>query len=135
MHVKPLHDRIVARPFYGLPDSSDQVHRSEDAGAISARHHLLSNLWRADVDALEGAIGGFRTAWNLTNNCEVVCFEIAGDRHLHVNVTHRYETKRVKGWAGPGKMPDGFVHNRRFGDTSQAEMIRHVRDMVFATRM
>jgi hypothetical protein len=115
-------------------DSSDHTDPGAGAVAISARHQLLSASWTADVEALEGAIGRFRTDWKLTNNCEVVCFEIAGDRHLHVNVTHRYATKRVKGWAGPGKMPDGFVHNRRFGDTSQAEMIRHVRDMVFATR-
>jgi hypothetical protein len=65
----------------------------------------------------------------------VVCFEIAGDGHLHVNVTHRYATRAVKGWAGPGKMADGFVHNRRFGNASQSEMIRHVRNMVFAVRV
>jgi hypothetical protein len=117
-----------------LRDSSDHAGSGGAAVAISARHQLLSESWTADVEALERAIGRFRTDWNLTNKCEVVCFEIAGDRHLHVNVTHRYATKRVKGWAGPGKMPDGFVHNRRFGDTSQAEMIRHVREMVFATR-
>jgi hypothetical protein len=118
----------------GSRDSSNHTDPGDGAVAIAARHQLLSESWTADVEALEAAIGRFRTDWKLTNNCEVVCFEIAGDRHLHVNVTHRYATKRVTGWAGPGKMPDGFVHNRRFGDTSQAEMIRHVRDMVFATR-
>jgi hypothetical protein len=102
---------------------------------VSARHALLSDSWTADVEALEGAIARFRSDGNPTNYCEVVCFEIAGDEHLHVNVTHRYATKAISGWAGPGKMPDGVVHNRRFGDASQSEMIKHVRDMVFATRM
>ena len=130
--MRPNH-RVETRA-YGSPAGSHHSRRGGAAVAISARHQLLSDSWTADVEALEGAIGGFRTDWNLTNNCEVVCFEIAGDPNLHVNVTHRYATKRVNGWAGPGKMPDGFVHNRRFDDTSQAEMIQHVHDMVFATR-
>jgi hypothetical protein len=109
--------------------------RGGGAMAISARHLLLSDSWTADVQALEGAIGRFRTDGNLPNNCEVVFFEIAGDEHLHVNVTHKYATKSVRGWAGPGNMPDGFIHNRRFGDVPQDEMIRHIRDMVFAARM
>ena len=32
-------------------------------------------------------------------------------------------------------MPDGFVHNRLFRDMPQNEMIRHIRDMVFAERI
>jgi len=71
----------------------------------------------------------------VANNCEVVLFEIAGDGHLHCNVTHRHATKTVTGWAGPGHVPGGFVHNRRFGDTSQNDMIRHIRDMVCAARV
>jgi hypothetical protein len=62
-------------------------------------------------------------------------FEIVGDGHLHCKVTHRHATKTVTGWAGPGHVPDGFVHNRRFGDTPQNDMIRHIRDMVFAARL
>jgi hypothetical protein len=120
---------------YRSPADSDHTRRGGGAVAISARHQLLSDSWTADVEALEEALGRLRTDGNLTNNCEVVCFEIAGDEHLHVNVTHEYATKAVKGWAGPGMMPDGVVHNRRFGATPQSEMIRHVRDMVFATRM
>jgi hypothetical protein len=107
--------------------------RGRGDAAISTKHQLLSDWWTADVEALEGAIDRFRTDPSLTNNCEVVCFEIAGDGQLHINVTHRYPTKRVRGWAGPGEMPEGFVHNRRFGEGSRAEMIRHVRDIVFAT--
>jgi hypothetical protein len=50
-------------------------------------------------------------------------------------VIHQHATKTVSGWAGPGHVPRGFVHNRRFGDTSQNDMIRHIRDMVFAAQL
>jgi len=103
--------------------------------AISARHELLSDVWTADVENLVSAIGRFKTDRNTANNCKVVFFEIVGDEHLHCNVTHRHATKTVRGWAGPGQVPDGFVHNRRFSDTSQKEMIRHIRDMVCAARL
>jgi hypothetical protein len=114
------------------PPSSPQNGRRRSAMAISARHQLLSDSWTADVEDLEGAIGRFKTDRHVTNNCEVVFFEIAGDGHLHVNVTHRHATKTLSGWAGPGHTAHGFVHNRRYGDTSQNQMIRHIRDMVFA---
>jgi len=102
---------------------------------ISARHQLLGDSWTANVENLEWAIGHFETDRNVANNCEVVFFEIAGDEHLHCNVTHRHATKTASGWAGPGHVPAGFVHNRRFGDTSQTEMIRRIRDMVFAAQI
>jgi hypothetical protein len=116
----------LARSHYG---------RHGGARAISTRHQLLSDSWTADVENLEWAIGRFETDRNVANNCEVVFFEIAGDEHLHCNVTHRHATKTVSGWAGPGHVPAGFVHNRRFGDTSQNDMIRRIRDMVFAARV
>jgi hypothetical protein len=103
--------------------------------AISARHQLLGAWWTADVEDLEVAIGRFKTDGNVANNCEVVFFEIDGDPHLHVNVTHRHATKTVGGWAGPGQVPDGFVHNRTFGDMPPNAMIRHIRNMVFAARV
>jgi len=103
--------------------------------AISARHHLLSDSWTADVENLERAIGRFRADPNAANNCEVVFFEIVGDGELHCNVTHRHATRTVSGWAGPGHVADGFVHNRRFGDAPHDDMIQHIRDMVFAARV
>jgi hypothetical protein len=117
---------------YTSSDDSSQNGRPGSATAISARHTLLSDSWTARVEALEAAIRSFKPDGHLTNTCEVVFFEIAGDEHLHVNVTHRYATKVVSGWAGPGSIPDGFVHSRTFGDTPQSEMMRHIRDMVFA---
>ena len=103
--------------------------------AISARHELLSDSWTADVENLERAIGRFRVDPNAANNCEVVCFEIVGDAHLHCNVTHRHATKTVRGWSGPGQVADGFVHNRRFDNAHHDDMIRHIRDMVLAARV
>ena len=102
------------------------------ASGISTRHQLLSDSWRADVANLEWAIGRFEGDRNMANNCEVVLFEIVGDEQLHCNVTHRHATKTVSGWAGPGHVVNGFVHNRRFGAASQSDMIQHIRDMVFA---
>ena len=112
--------------------TSPQYGRRGGAMAISSRHLLLGDSWTADVQNLESAIGRFKTDPNMANNCEVVFFEIVGDERLHCNVTHRRATKTVSGWAGPGQVPNGFVHNRRFGDTSHNDMLRHIRDMVFA---
>jgi hypothetical protein len=103
--------------------------------SLSAHHKLLTGSWTADVEALEKAVGRFTADRPLTNDCRVVFFEIAGDRHLHVNATHRHPTMAVRGWAGPASVPEGFVHNRMFKDTPPSQMIRHVRDMVFAERM
>jgi len=106
------------------------------AMGISIRHQLLSSSRRAaDVERLESAIGRFKADPAVANNCEVAFFEMVGDEHLHCNVTHRHATKSVTGWAGPGHVPDGFVHNRRFGDMPHNEVVRHIRDMVFAARV
>jgi hypothetical protein len=119
--------------------SSGRLASSRDgrrgAMGISARHQLLTDSWTTDVENLERAISCFEADANVAISCEVVFFEIAGDASLHCNVTHRHETKAVSGWTGPGHMPDGFVHNRRFADTSRNDMVRHVRDMVCAARV
>lgn len=115
--------------------ASSRNGRRGEAMAISARHQLLSDSWTEDVESLEWAIGRFKADPNVANNCEVVFFEIDGDEQLHCNVTHRHATKSVSGWAGPGHVSDGFVHNRRFADAPHNDMIRHIRDMVFAARV
>lgn len=115
--------------------TSSQNGGAEGEMRISARHRLLSDSWTADVENLEWAIGRFKDNSNVANNCDVVFFEIAGDAHLHCNVTHRHATKTVTGWAGPGHVPDGFVHNRRFGDTPHNDIVRQIRAMVFAARV
>jgi hypothetical protein len=108
----------------------------EAASRISARHHLLRGSSRtASVQELERAIGRFAADRDFNNRCDVALFEIEGDEYLHCNVTHRHVTKSVAGWAGPGHVPDGFVHNRRFRDTRQKDVIRCIRDMVCAARV
>lgn len=105
-----------------------------DAGAkaVTTTHKLLTSSWTADVEAFETAIGRFPAYRRLVNDCQVVFFEIVGDGQLHVNVTHQHRTMPVRGWAGPARLPRGFVHNRRFGDTPPSQIIRHIRDVVFA---
>jgi hypothetical protein len=104
------------------------------ARAVTTTHRNLTSSWTADVETLETAIRRFPAHGPLENDCQVVFFEIAGDRELHVNVTHQHQTVAVPGWSGPGKLPDGFVHNRRFVDTPPSKMIRQIRDMVFAAK-
>ena len=116
-------------------DASSQNGRRASATAVSARHIHIGDAWTTRVKALEAVIKGFRPDGPVTNTCEVVFFEIPGDEHLHVNVTHRYATRVVSGWAGPGSIPDGFVHSRTFHNTPQSEIVQHIRDMVFAARI
>ena len=128
------------KPRNGTGDYEPVANPSENGRrsarmAITSRHTLLTDSWTADVEALEAAIGRFKAERPLTNDCQIALFEIARDAHLHVNVTHRYPTRKVRGWAGPASVPEGFVHNRTFGDTQPSRIIRHIRDMVFAARI
>jgi hypothetical protein len=116
--------------------ASPQNDRRGWAMGIPASHQLLSNSRRtAEVEKLEAAIGRFKADPDMANHCEVAFFEMVGDEYLHCNVTHRHATKSVTGWAGPGYVAEGFVHNRRFGDTPHKDIIRHIREMVFAARV
>jgi hypothetical protein len=101
---------------------------------ISTSHKLLTQLWTADVTAVETAIGKFEADRAVTNDCQVALFEIDRDNDLHVNVTHKHPTKTVRGWAGPANLASGFVHNRTFGDSAPGEIVGHIRHMVFAGR-
>jgi hypothetical protein len=102
---------------------------------IKTTRNLLTRSWTADIDAMETAIARLTSRRPLTNDCQVALFEVVGDRNLHVNVTHRYQTQAVRGWAGPAVLPQGFVHNRTFGDLPPHEIVRHVREMVFSVRV
>jgi hypothetical protein len=101
----------------------------------TVRHKLLTDSWTTAVEILETAVEKFTSERPLLNPCRVVFFEIAGDGQLHVNVTHQQETIAVKGWAGPGRLPDGFVHNQRFDDAPTREILRQVREVVYAPRV
>jgi hypothetical protein len=102
---------------------------------ITTTRSLLTGSWTADVDALEIGIRRFTSGRPVTNECRVAVFEVAGDEDLHVNVTHRHQTEAAKGWSGPGVLPQGYVHNRTFGETPSKALIRNIRDMVFAARV
>jgi hypothetical protein len=101
---------------------------------IRTTHKLLTGSWTADVETVETAIGRFTADRAVTNDCQVALFEIARDEHLHVNVTHKYPTRTVRGWAGPARLRQGFVHNRIFADTTPTKIIGHIREMVFASQ-
>jgi hypothetical protein len=102
---------------------------------VTVRHNLLSGAWTAEVDALEAAVRRFDADGPVTNDCQIVFFEIARDPQLHVNVTHRHPTKNVRGWAGPARLPDGFIHNRRFEEAPLDQIVRSIRKMVDAERI
>lgn len=101
---------------------------------ITTKQQLLTACWTAEVHELEKAVGEFSTHRQVTNDCGVTFFEMAGDRELHVNVCHRHRTVSAKGWAGPGNTAEGFVHNRRFSAVAPQLIVRHLRAMVFAPR-
>src|SRR5438270_7889164 len=108
---------------------SRQLRIGKGACRVTSTHRLLTGSWTVDVETMESAVGRFTVDRPLGNECQVVFFEIAGDNELHVNVTHRRATKAVAGWAGPARLPDGFVNNRRFGGTPPDRIIRHIREM------
>lgn len=103
-------------------------------GVVTTTHQLLTRSWAVDVEALETAISRFTSRRAAPNACQVALFEIAGDEKLHVNVTHQHQTQAASGWAGPAVLPQGFVHNRTFGDVAPKEIVRHIRAMVFSAR-
>ncbi len=110
--------------------------RNSHVGTGSSRQQLLTHSRRtAAVEKLERAVGDFTADASVANNCAIAVFEIVGDEYIHCNVTHQHLTKTVTGWAGPGHVAQGFVHNRRFADTPHRDMVRHIRDMAFAARV
>jgi hypothetical protein len=122
--------RVNSKPVAARSENS----RRRAHMRVTAKHTLLTGCWKADVETLETAIRRFTAERPLTNDCHVVLFEIGGDGDLHVNVTHRYPTMPVRGWAGPARLAEGFVHNRVFSDTPPSRIVRHIRDMVFAAQ-
>jgi hypothetical protein len=102
---------------------------------VTIRRNLLTPLWTEDVRTLASTVARFTVDRPQLNACRVTFFEIAGDGHLHVNVMHRHQTMSPRGWDGPGRVPEGFVHNRRFAEAPPDQLARHIRDMVFADRI
>jgi hypothetical protein len=101
------------------------------APVITANHTTLTAAWTADVKALATALGRITDA-RVSGDCRVTFFEVAGDPQLHVNVTRRSAGKGVNGWAGPGAMSDGVVYNRTFSRMPRYQMLRQIKEMIFA---
>ncbi len=125
--------RIGSRACEPAPDAFKSASRS-GAGTVTTSHQLLTSSWTAYVERVETAIERFTANRPLAADCQVILFEMPGDGQLHVNVIHHRPTVAVRGWAGPGRLAGGFIHNRRFGDTPPSRMIRQIREMVFAAR-
>ena len=106
--------------------------RNASGRRVNFHHTLLTDAWTADVKTLEEGVGKF--AIPPAHEYHVSLFELKDDSQLHVNVTHKEETRSVKGWSGPGVSANGFVHNRRFESAPIAEILRSIRQMVFAAR-
>ena len=102
---------------------------------VTTTQKLLTGSWTADVATLVTGVGHFKTTGATENECRIAFFEIPRDGDLHVNITHLHPTRTARGWAGPASLPEGFVHNRTFGDAAPGQILRHVRDMVFAARL
>lgn len=103
--------------------------------AITTTRHLLTRTWAADVDACDAAIGRLRSKRTAAEECRVAFFEIPADSQLHVNVTHRQLTRAPAGWIGPAVLPEGYVHNRTFASVESRELLRDVKEMVFAGKV
>jgi hypothetical protein len=107
--------------------------RRPNARHVNVHHSLVTRTWTADVEKLEKGIREFAVLAGPTNDCRISLFELPGDSLLHVNVTHGREKRSIKGWAGPGMGADGFIHNRRFAAGRPETILRHIRQMVFAS--
>ena len=100
--------------------------------AITANHALLTGAWTADVKALEEALRRLGMDPAGGEDCRVTFFEVAGDRHLHVNITRRSATAAVNGWAGPATTADGVVYNQMFDRMPRYQLLRQLKHMIFA---
>jgi hypothetical protein len=118
-----------------MMENLHRVKRFEPSPAITTNQALLTTAWTADVKVLEAALSRCKVEGRLNGSCRVAFFEVAGDSQLHVNVIHPYSTLTISGWTGPGRMPDGLIHNRTFSHAPRYQILRQIRDMVFASRI
>lgn len=101
--------------------------------SVVTRHSPVTAAWSPGVEAVKSALErSEETQGAFTAECEVVLFEIPGDDQLHVNVIHAYPRAAPVGWSGPGRLAEGCVYNRRFPHAPASQIIRRVREMVFA---
>jgi hypothetical protein len=106
--------------------------RGTTTPTITANHALLTGAWTVDVKAMEEAIGRLTMDPRVGNDCCVTFFEVAGDQHLHVNITHRSAMVGVDGWAGPATTAGGVLYNRLFSRMPRYQLLRQIKHMIFA---
>ena len=112
-----------------------RVKRADPSRGITTNQALLTTAWTADVKMLEAALSRCDVEGRLNGSCRVAFFEVAGDSQLHVNVIHPHPTLKIVGWTGPGRAPEGLIHNRTFSRAPRYQILRQIRDMVFASRI
>jgi hypothetical protein len=118
-----------------MMENLHRVKRFDLLPAITTNQALLTTAWTADVKVLEAALSRCNGEGRLNSSCRVAFFEVAGDPQLHVNVIHPHPTLTMSGWTGPGRTPDGLIHNRAFSRAPRYQILRQIRDMVFASRI
>ena len=104
------------------------------SAALTTSHVLLTDAWTADVNALQAALGRIEKGAGLSSDCRVTFFEVAGDAQLHVEVTHRSAAANVNGSPGAESASERVVHNRAFSRAPRYQVLRGIREMVFAGR-
>ena len=102
--------------------------------ALTTTHALLTDAWTKDVNALQAALGRIEKGAGLSSDCRVTFFEVAGDAQLHVEVAHRPTAGNVNGSSGAASTSERVVHNRAFGRVPRYQVLRELREMVFAGR-
>jgi hypothetical protein len=108
--------------------------RKANVQHVNSHHTLLTDAWTGDVQTLERGISKFGAPAGHVNQYHVSLFEMPGDVSLHVNVTHKQQTRTIEGWTGPGVSAAGFIHNRTFKSMPTSGILREIREMVFAAR-
>jgi hypothetical protein len=93
----------------------------------------VTTAWTADVKVLEAALRRCKADRPVTG-CRVAFSEVPGDAGLHVDVIHTRQTAHVNGWMPLDDAPDGLVHHRRFDREPRYQLLRQIRDMVFAAQ-
>jgi hypothetical protein len=109
--------------------------RFDASPAILTKRALLTTAWTADVKVLQAALSRCKVDGRLDAGCEVAFFEVAGDSQLHVNVIHARPTLNMTGWKGPHRATGGLTHNRTFNRMARYQILREIREMVFASRL
>ena len=101
------------------------------AAALTTTRALVTSVWSADVTVLDAALRRCRASTRSTGGCDVRFFEVEGDPHLHVNVTHLHSPSEVIGSTRAAAPPDGYVQSRVFPRAPRYQILRQIREMVF----